>query len=309
MDCRHSRPPMRSARGFTLIEIVVVLLIVSVLIAMAAAMTRGVVAAQQRTLTSTRMAGIDAALAQFVATQKRLPCPALGTRGPGDAALGTEENRTSGGCTSNQQNGIVPFRALGLVEIDALDGWGHRLTYRVDPQLASDVAMDMSNCDPAGNQPAVTSGGAYYICLTGCVAGNMSTCTSPAQFLTRNNPTADPTKWGKGLLVKSVAGAAVMNPNLAIVPPTGAAYVVISGGETGGGVFQPSGIIGASTATDGTEEVKNYATAPFNGQTITYYVDDTANSVSGATHFDDIMSHPSVFSVLTKAGLGPRAHN
>jgi hypothetical protein len=90
------------------------------------------------------------------------------------------------------------------------------------------------------------------------------------------------------------------------VPATGAAYVVISHGETGGGGYLNSGNIGASTTTDGNEEKKNYANLGFGVGT--YYVDDSISDVAGATHFDDMVSRPSVFTLVSKAALGPRSH-
>jgi hypothetical protein len=56
---------------------------------------------------------------------------------------------------------------------------------------------------------------------------------------------------------------------------------------------------------DGTEEAKNYANLAILG----YYVDDSISDVAGAaSHFDDLVSRPSLLSVINKAGLGPRAH-
>ena len=73
-------PRVRPAsRGFTLIEVVVVLLIFGVVMAMAAVITRGVVAAQKRSLTATRIAAVDAALVRQLATR------AFGTRTPAGA--------------------------------------------------------------------------------------------------------------------------------------------------------------------------------------------------------------------------------
>lgn len=288
--------PYRS-RGFTLVEIVVVLIIVSVLISMAAMMTRGVVAAQKRSLTSTRLAAVDQALAQFVSQQKRLPCPADGTLTAGNANLGTEGNRSAGnGCTGNQQNGIVPFRALGLTETDALDGWGRRMTYRVGPLLAADSGMDLSFCDPAGTAAA---SGTANVCATTCTTGAaMSSCTSPGTFLVN-----------KGLQVRDVSGNVLMAPNtVAANPSTAAAYVVVSPGETGGGGYLPSGTLGSSTTTDGTEELKNYASVAFVNNTVTYYVDDGINDTAGTTHFDDLVSRPSILMVASRAGLAARAH-
>jgi hypothetical protein len=97
-----------------------------------------------------------------------------------------------------------------------------------------------------------------------------------------------------------------MNP--AASPPMGAAYVLISHGETGGGGHLTTGAIFNSTTVDGTEEARNYATATY-VTGASYYVDSGISDVSGtATHFDDIISRPTVLSVVNKAGLGPRAH-
>jgi prepilin-type N-terminal cleavage/methylation domain-containing protein len=291
------RPSQRDPEGFTLIEIVVVLFILGVVISMAAVLTRGVSAAQKRSITSTRLAAVDAALVQFVQQQRRLPCPADGTR-PSTATTnplpGDETNRTNAGCTSAagnyETNGVVPWRSLGLSETDVTDGWGRRITYRIDPVLAADAALDMSYCDAAG-----TGGLAAGACNTACVSTTLSSCTAPGTFLGT-----------KGLTVKNLAGVKVMDPTAA--PNTGAAYVLISAGESGGGGYINTGVLGASNLTDGTEEQKNYASASYVSLAATYYVDDTINDTSGVSHFDDIVMRPSVMNVISRAGLGPRTH-
>src|SRR6185312_1712320 len=128
-------------------------------------------------------------------------------------------------------------------------------------------------------------------CVTGCTRANLAACTAPQSFLLN-----------KGLQVQNVAGAIVMNP--AALPATGAAYVLISPGETGGGAYLNTGVLGATTTTDGNEEKKNYANLALRA----YYVDDSINDIAGATHFDDIVSRPSVLTVINKAALGPRSH-
>jgi len=281
-------------RGFTLIEIVVVLIVLAILIAMASALTRGVISGQKRSLTVTRLQTVDAALVQFVTQQKRLPCPADGTLVSSDANAGIETARNAAtGCTTNMQNGVVPWRALGLAEADATDGWDRRLTYRVLPALAADNGMNMSWCDPAGTGAA---GALPNVCNTACVSTNLAACTTPSAFLAN-----------RGLQVKNVAGTVIMDPVPAAPPHTGAAYVVVSAGESGGGGYLSSGTLGASTAGDGTEEMKNYASLPYAG-VATYYVDDSLNETATAAHFDDLVSRPSLLAVITKAGLGPRSH-
>lgn len=281
---------IRKKRGFTLVELAVVLAIVAILIAMAAAITRGVTAAQKRSLTATRIAAVDAALVQYVATQRRLPCPADGTLASTANSAGVEGARNPAtGCTGDQANGVVPWRALALTELEMTDGYDRRLTYRVFPALTRDSGMDMSWCDPAGTAGA---GAPPNECVIACIGTNPASCTPPSAFLAN-----------KGLRVQNIAGELLMNP----ATSTGAAYVVISPGESGGGGYLNGGTLAASSSTDGTEEVKNYANQPYVAAT-TYYVDDTLVETAGAGHFDDVVSRPSIMAVVTKAGLGPRSH-
>lgn len=285
--------PSSAPRGFTLVEIVVVLFILAVVIGMAATITRAVIGTQKRVVTTTRMATVDSALVQFVMQQKRLPCPADGTLASGATNAGVEANRDPvAGCTS-EQNGVVPWQTLGLSETDTMDGWDRRMTYRIQPLLAADNALDMTGCDPSATIVALTAAGT---CQSGCPSIDPAQCTSPYNFV-----------YGKGLEVRNVAGSKVMDPSPGVVgtPPTGAGYVMISPGETGGGGYLNSGTLGASTVVDGTEEFKNYASLPL----AAYYVDDSENDTSGAaTHFDDVVSRPSLLTVINKAGLGPRSH-
>ena len=90
-----------------------------------------------------------------------------------------------------------------------------------------------------------------------------------------------------------------------MVPPsTGAAYVVISHGETGGKAYLGSGQLSPDNVPDSAPESVNHGDLDVQA----YYVDDGIND-NVANHFDDLVSRPSVLTVITKAGLGPRAHN
>ena len=282
------------SRGFTLIEVVVVMLIFAVVIAMATVITRGIMSAQKRSLSANRVAAIETALVQFVMQQKRLPCPADGTLASSANNAGVEMRDGGGNCTGNQQNGVVPWRTLGLTENDATDAWDRRLTYRVFPSFANNNGMDMSSCDPAGSETAPPAAAAPRACNPACAAGALNSCTRPVDFLTT-----------RGLQVRDTAGNVTMDP--AANPHTGAAYVVISHGESGGGGYLGSGTLAASAVGDGTEEMKNYASLPYAG-VATYYVDNALVETLDNTHFDDVVLRPSVLAVINKAGLGPRAH-
>jgi prepilin-type N-terminal cleavage/methylation domain-containing protein len=281
------RPPvphsMRKARGFTLVEMAIVLVIIGMIVALFASVTTTLLSSQRRQTTANRLAGVDAALVQFVTQSQRLPCPALGTRASTDPLAGTEATP----CAS-QTNGVVPWRALGLGEQDATDGWGRRITYRVNPPLTGVSGMSMYWCDPAG-AAVVAAGSACTSVTTPCVG---TACVSPLIFLTN-----------KGLQVRRKDGVTIiMDPTSPAV--TGAAYVLVSPGETGGGGYTNAGMLAPTTTTDGTQELKNYASLDLQP----YYVDDEISDGAGASHFDDVVLRPSVLNVVTRAGLGPRAH-
>lgn len=291
MSAASSRFRRRAAqRAFTLVEVVVVLFIIGAIVAMAASLTSALMSGQRRTLTVTRLGNLDTALAQFVMQQKRLPCPADGRLLSTDANAGVEGARSSSsGCTTNEQNGVVPWIALGLSEDDATDGWGRRFTYRVGIKVTADSGMDMSMCDPAGSAAGF---GTNLTCNSGCTSTTLNLCTTPANFLAN-----------KGIQVQNIAGTVLMIPSAG----TGAAYVVISAGQTGGGAYLNSGVLGTSTVVDGTRERLNYAKLGYTSGT-TYYVDDTESDVSGTAHFDDLLSRPSILTVVNKAALAPRSH-
>ena len=277
---------MRSRQlAFTLVEIAVVIVIASILIAIFAGLSSGLLAQQRRQTTVTRLSAIDASLVQYVVQQKRLPCPA-----DGSAAAGIEVGSSATGCTGDQARGVVPWITLGLSESEILDGWGRRITYRLDPTLAGTNRMNMSQCDPAGNAGV---DGVTGLCVSPCTNASIALCTTPANYLS-----------GKGLTVKLVSDVSVTLMNPAGTPNTGAAYVLISHGESGGSGYLNTGTSFTSSSTDGTQETQNYANLPL----AALYVDGEVSDVPGSGHFDDLVLRPSVLAVITRAGLGPRSH-
>jgi prepilin-type N-terminal cleavage/methylation domain-containing protein len=271
------------ALGFTLIEIVVVLIIVSVLIAMAAAMTRGGVEIASRKLTDRALDTATTALSQFVTVARRLPCPADGALAPTDPNAG-RERRTAGACDANQARGVLPWATLGLREDDVLDGYGGLLTYRAGADLVADDALMMAACDAAGLSGAVT--GAPGRCNPACVDGTIAVptqCTRIKDVLT-----------GRGLRVQRSDGVGIADP--AADPPTGAAYVLLSHGPNKGGSYGRSGVAQEALATLSAAETANGAANAL----AAFYVSDDG--------IDDRVVFPSILAVTQQAAMAPRPH-
>lgn len=310
-----SNHPRKSRPGFTLVEMAIVLLILGLALGMVLNLTGGMRDAQNRQLVRTQLNTLDTALANFVALNKRLPCPADGRVASGAANAGLESPfPPTGVCdfpNPNQQRyGVVPWVTLGISENDAADPWNGRITYRIDPALAgvAPLLMDMSDCDPAGT--AATAGGT---CVPRppappppCVGAS---CTSPSLFLAN-----------KGLDVWDGVSAWPARQNNRATG-TGAAYVIISHGPSGtgaynrNGIYQPGALIPnppppGATLPAGTDEIPNLNGRPLAVplDQLTAYRDAQLNDIRTPAHFDDYLSHPTIMSVLNKANLGPRAH-
>jgi prepilin-type N-terminal cleavage/methylation domain-containing protein len=122
--------PNRSERGFTLTELAVVFVIISLLLA--TAMYTLSAQTDQRNFEETRRR-LEAArelLLAFAIVNGRLPCPATATSSGDEAPVG------GGACTIfPNHNGFLPARSVGFQITDAggyaIDAWGNRIRYAV----------------------------------------------------------------------------------------------------------------------------------------------------------------------------------
>ncbi len=297
-------------RGFSLLEIAIVLAILGFVLTIGLKSTGAYLSAERRQTTVARLAGIDAALVNYVALQRRLPCPADGTIAAGGANAGVELRTPATGVCTAIVTGVVPWVTLGLSESEGQDGWSGRISYRTISAVAvppaavnlgftSNQALDMTNCDPAGAAVLVARTFAAQSVLS-CVANlagvcdlnNVAGCTSPLNFLLN-----------RGIAVRdtSVAGNLLMDP----ASGNGAAYVLISHGENRAGGYSNAGVIQAASGAYSANEQVNRNNLAIQG----FYVDAAQNdSTDPVAHFDDLMLRPSLMSVVTRAQLGPRAH-
>ena len=117
MWSQRSRAKIMRASGFSLVEIAVVLVIISILIAMVAVPLATQLDQQRTVETQKQQEIIKEAIYGFAMANGRLPCPA--TSG------GTESLVSAGQCTTD--SGFVPGITLGLSGLDSLgfvvDGW------------------------------------------------------------------------------------------------------------------------------------------------------------------------------------------
>lgn len=140
-----------SCRGFTLVELAMVLMIVGLLLGglivpLSAQMEQRRAAETQRTLEE-----IKEALTGYAVINGQLPCPA-------DPAIPTgSANAGIANCAFT--SGVVPWATLGTSETD---GWGNRFTYRADTNYTDAVGTTF-NCTP----PVTPSQSSFALCTTG----------------------------------------------------------------------------------------------------------------------------------------------
>lgn len=286
--------------GFTLVELAIGMVIIGLLFALFMPVGSTLLNNKKRELTRQKMKNIETAIANYVAINKRLPCPA-----DGSSSAGSElRDSVTGDCTSNQVNGVAPWVSIGLTQADIEDGWNRRITYKAGFGLTRDNALDMSSCDPAGTKPAPTTdtsgtappGGR---CWATCIRTDMATCTPTQAYLA-----------GKGFDIRDGAGTTKI---MDAANYTGAAYVLISHGDNGYGAFSSKGtyIATAAPGVNGIIEGYNLATVSVASgvpATANTFRDADFSEGTASTQFDDVVIRPSVFSVIQRAQIGPRSH-
>ncbi len=125
---------MTNQRGFTLIEMAIVLTLIGIILGAGIFSVSALVDRSHLIQTNTNLDQAEAALALFVVRNNRLPCPADGTIATGAANYGVEQVTTATSsvpqsCSVAISNSVLPWVTIGLDEGTSVDGWGRRLSY------------------------------------------------------------------------------------------------------------------------------------------------------------------------------------
>ncbi len=147
----------RNQRGFTLVEMAIVILIASIMVTGAISVATTQIEKSRYQSTQQKQAALKKSIMLFLTRNSRMPCPAVATLAQGAAGYGVEA-ATPGTCLATTQfiagvnrnaRGIIPWVSLGVDEEMTLDGFGRRFTYQV---LLSQTAVNaVSGAGLVGN--------------------------------------------------------------------------------------------------------------------------------------------------------------
>lgn len=188
----------RNSRGFTLLEMAVVLMIVGLLLGGLIPTLSAQMNAQRSNNTQTQLNEIMEALTGFAVINGRLPCPASTTSNGQESFCATY----SGVCTptttlpshgrcSNPYDGLVPAATLGLTPVDSqgyvLDSWNNRIRYAVTAY--DDTTNDIfSFTSPDGIKTTGLSTSPNLIVCSTATGMSGSACASGASLTSSGVP-------------------------------------------------------------------------------------------------------------------------
>lgn len=158
-SARPLRRPLDSERGFTLVELTVVVVIVAMLLSLGLGTLNAQLLSANYSETKKRQALIKDALTAYLGANKRLPCPDIpnNTNGGADASQVTGQEDRAGGVATGACSGsigVVPYATLGLGREIALDGWGDFMSYSLPtggtPCPGAGIDWSLSACFGVG---------------------------------------------------------------------------------------------------------------------------------------------------------------
>jgi prepilin-type N-terminal cleavage/methylation domain-containing protein len=174
--------PAGRQRGFSLIELAIVVLVGGLLISTMSAMLLVYIHSTDIKVTKQRIEELDGALQQYLSLNGNYPCAASRTAAVNSASFGTQlTNCAAGGSGAAEAPGnagrivvigAVPTRTINLPDDYAFDAWGRRFTYAVTAlqtapaTYSRDIGAIAITSDTSGTSVITPPGTAHYIILS-----------------------------------------------------------------------------------------------------------------------------------------------
>lgn len=214
---KHSSTAIIHHKGFSLIEMAIVLFIVALLLGGLLPTVSSQMEQQKRTETRKQLDEIQQALIGYAVTYGRLPCPAIDTSNGIEKFDATPGTAANGRCET-YYNGFVPAATLGIATgVDtqgkkgfAVDAWGNRIRYAVSKE---DVVVSRAFTSTDGMKAAT------LFSLASPTLNPLYICESTS---------ASTTNCGAAITLTDKAPALIfsLGQNGAIIPPAGADEII-----------------------------------------------------------------------------------
>ena len=309
-----------STSGFTLVEMAIVIPIFGLLLAGAIVLGRPLLEEHRAAITQQNMQHIINVTSVYAQRNNRIPCPADSNANdvaqPTGAEVGSGPAGTAlpvvsavGGCVNagvSFNEGIVPYRTLGMSVSDVRDGNGNYITYHVNANFARDpntVLTVHAYCrastwfDAAGTTN-INPMRAQFCCANNAIPGQTITVkdtNSVSLFPYTQDANANDYQAAGKPYPGSGGETGSLSP--ATTDETTIAFVLVSHGAIGGGAFLDVGGRAPANADTGTSEATNSS----GGAT---FVWAQKNASYGANHFDDILMWRTQDQVYAETGTG-----
>lgn len=301
--------------GFSLLELSVVLVVISLIAGGGMSMAGGALKAADRVKTQERLNTLKIALDSYAKTYGYLPCPADRTQTPSSATFG-RESRWLTACSpvAGVVNlgtvfiGAVPVRTLGLPDTYAADGWDNKLTYAVTSFLAEEAKSYPSRNGEIAIQAGVKSGTWYNVAnrrmsTTVTSAADNGAGLARLTYVSAGNLANGMIVYVNGAVYKGsytvsgvtpttmdLVGSTYTTTDVGQVawqePATNVAYVVVSHGPDGRGAYplNSAGVPSTKSCNDGiTASITSPAPCPLGTNTA---CNDIENCNDDITFFD-----------------------